>query len=66
MGLRKYLYNQRGQILIESAFLLMMLVVILSIFNSLIQYQEKNKKYRFSQNNKGTTYVEKSTTHITK
>lgn len=66
MGLRNYIFNRKGQILIESVFLLVMIVTILMVFQKLIEFQKNNNIYRFSKNNERYTSVRKITTQDAK
>ena len=54
------LYNHRGQILIESIFLVLVVTAILVVFKQLIEFQKSKKQYRFSK--KETTHAAKSAT----
>lgn len=47
MAIRKYLFNERGQILIEAVFLAIVVSAILVIFSQLIEYQKSRQHYRF-------------------
>lgn len=50
MAIRNYLHNQKGQILIESIFLVLIVSIILVIFKQLIEFQKSRQHYRFSKN----------------
>lgn len=55
--LLKSLFNRRGQILIESVLLILMVTTVLVIFKQLIEFQNSKKQYRFSKITKEQTYA---------
>ena len=66
MAFRKYLYNQRGQILIESVLLVIVVSAVLVIFNQLIEYQKSRQHFRFHKNAKEPVRVTKSQADVAK
>lgn len=57
MASRNYLLNKQGQILIESIFLILIVVTILVVFKQLIEFQKSRQHYRFSKNIKESVHV---------
>lgn len=62
MEIRTKILNNRGQILIEALFIFLMMVTILIIFKSLIDYQSHQNQYRFSKYKKENKNVFKNST----
>ena len=59
MAIRKHIQNQKGQILIESVFLAVVVSAILVIFNQLIEYQKSRQHFRFHRSLKEPLSVTK-------
>lgn len=51
MELQDHLQNSRGQILIETLFLVILIVVILAVFKQLIDFKKTKQHFRFSKEN---------------
>ena len=47
--LRNSLRNKRGQILIETLFLVIVVIAVLLVFKQLIEFKKSKKNYRFSK-----------------
>lgn len=66
MAKRTHLHNQRGQILIESVFLAVVVSAVLVIFKQLIEYQKSRQHFRFARELKEPLHVKKSQADIAK
>lgn len=49
MALQNHLRNNRGQILVESVFLIIIFLIVLFVFQQLIEFKKTKRTYRFSQ-----------------
>ncbi len=61
MAAQNRLLNKRGQILIESIFLTLVVSAVLIIFKQLITYQKSNRQYLFSKSKKEPRVSEPAT-----
>lgn len=61
MEIRSHLLNKKGQVLIESLFLMFLLASVLMVFSKLMEFHKSKKLYNFnelSKTNIGRLYVQ--------
>ena len=61
MEIQNHLLNKKGQVLIESLFLVFLLASVLIVFSKLMEFQKNKKFYNFnelSKTNIGRVYVQ--------